>query len=137
MNLILAITIFFSGGISSTFQACYRESGQPQVCEAPNATAGSSDGFRVYLSHTFKGLKGGKIYQFTYKENGIESYPMSYETQIDTECPDVAPVECPVVDPTLTYHPNGQSYKDHWDACRANVCELWSVYVGSRRPDCE
>ncbi len=152
MNTLLAITIFFSGPIGSTFEACYRSDGKPQVCASPNAEAGSSDGRLLYLSHKFMGMAPGTSYQFTYKVNGVESYPMQYTTDIlegppepEPECLECPPAEvcpvvtCPVPSPCpecapweLTYHPNGQPYRDHWMACNLSNFQLWDALVKCR-----
>ena len=127
MNLILAITIFFSGGLNSVFLACYREAGSAeQVCESPTG-AGGSNGSAVFIQHTFKGLKPGTAYEFTYKENGVESHPMAYTTTVDSECPEMSCPTLPASDPP---HPNGQSWKNNWCAAREAVCLAEDVGLG-------
>ena len=33
----------------------------------------------------------------------------------------------------LAYHPNGQSYKDHWNACALNNFQLWTALRGGKK----
>ena len=66
----LTITIFWAVTSGATYQACYKEAAQAQVCVSPSGTG----------KHDFTTLKDDTDYTFSYKENGTESTPVSYHT---------------------------------------------------------
>ena len=72
--------IFFWAVIASVsnYQACIKEANLAQVCVVSNGVG----------KHTFSNLKYDTDYVFSYKADGVESYPTPYHTdQKKTEKP--------------------------------------------------
>lgn len=76
----VAITLFFTVVSTSSYQACYRPTAAPDVCQPVNNSNGPG-------THTFNGLKEDTDYIFFYKQDGVESAPMVYHTQKKTLLP--------------------------------------------------
>lgn len=72
--LAATVSIFWQVLNGATYQACYKEGAQAQVCAAANGTG----------KHDFPTLKDDTDYNFSYKQNGVESDLTAYHTQKKT-----------------------------------------------------